>query len=167
MLLLWLAYNKNCISSARARQGGTLHLINLNSLPDESLHHTLQHLHHLLCQLQEPVVASIQSIPFALVQIDNEAFLSVGMRPSQMMSSMRSGTSTVPASPTGISISVTIPACLAAYTRSPLANVLCDHLQGEVFWVPRKLERREDAHNALSKLLSLLPYLVKVGLHRS
>ena len=41
----------------------TLHLIHLNSLPDECIHHI-----HLLNQLQAPVVASIQSIPFALVQ---------------------------------------------------------------------------------------------------
>ena len=58
-----------------ARHEATLHLIDLNSLPVESLHH----LHHLLNQLQAPVVASIQSIPFALVQIDNEAFLPVSL----------------------------------------------------------------------------------------
>ena len=38
----------------------------------------------------------------------------VGMHPSEMMSSMRSHTSTAPASPTGFSISATIPDGLAA-----------------------------------------------------
>ena len=62
-----------------------------------------------------PVVASIQSIPFALYRLTMKlSCQSVVMHPSEMMSSMRSHTSTAPASPTGASISATIHDCPAA-----------------------------------------------------
>ena len=60
------------------------------------------------------VVASSQNISLSLVMIDNEAF------PSEMMSLMRSRTSTEPASPTGISISATIPDAPAAFPEAIL-----------------------------------------------
>ena len=67
-----------CISGATARHEARLHLIDPNSLSNESLQHALQHLH----QLQAPVVASIQSIALALVHIDDGAFLPVSWNSS-------------------------------------------------------------------------------------
>ena len=96
-----------------ARHKATLYNFDLNSLPDESLHHTLQQLHHLLYQPQAPVAAFIQSISFALVHIDNEAFL-----PVRWSASMRSHTLTTPDTPTGFS--ATIPDGLAAFLEAIL-----------------------------------------------
>ena len=146
-----------------ARREATLHL---NSLPDETLYHMLQHLHHLLNQLQAPVIASIQSIPFALGQIDNEAFLP-GSWVAYFWDVLNEITHLNCASflyvLQHLSDNTWWSSCFA---RSHLADSLCDHLQADrlalafnwaflwqVFWVLRELNIEKTLASSSSKSL--------------
>ena len=68
VILLYLAYIENCINNAMTLNKAALHLVDLNSLyakiPSSFPY-----------QLQLVVVASVQSIQFAYVQIDNVALM--------------------------------------------------------------------------------------------
>ena len=115
------------ISDATARHVAKLHPIDLNSLPDESLHHTLQHLHHLLNQRQPLFKA--YPLPFYRLKLSCQ---SVGMHPSEMMPSMRSHTSAGPASITDLSISATIPDGPAASPEDVLLSGVISKVIGSL-----------------------------------
>ena len=102
---LLLANDETFLRNATARLEATLHLVSLNFCPDESLHHTLQHMYHLLKHL----LLSLFRAPYLPVYKLTIKLSSntVGIQPSYIMTSMRSRTLTTPAYLTGFSISAT------------------------------------------------------------
>ena len=155
-MLLKLAYNKTCISSATAKHEATLHLIDLISWPGGSLRHRPEHLHHLATSSTSTCSYVYSKHPMYPCTLKFSC-KTVGMHSSEITHLENAN---FPNGLQHLRDSTRWSGCLA---RNHLADDLCDNLQGDwltwavnwafvlqVFLAPREL-------NVEKKLIMLFP----------